>query len=375
MLQNADPSSMSGQLQCRFCDFRAAYRQVMTRHVRSVHGLRENWCGVLTPAQWEGVKERPKATRPKRTFRSQFWVFAVSAILFLVWENIFVIMWKSLAAKGLIPEEGSWPELLLWWGPVALLSMTSLKIARSRALKEQSARDEFVKQIIRSVQAGMDQSFSLYLRSFVITNRLAAPKVLSFHSDSTNFRWRDQEWLLADAMEPLLPMVALGSPGEAVGAGRLKTDDADWERVFLVFAEAATLIFLVPGSSPGLATEVADLHSRGLLAKTVFVMPAAGLFSRRTRTRDWESAAAIMAQVGIKLPEYHRRGMVFAYGGNFSDPVARRLPRLLQPKRIRRTVEALIRPSGPTLTASSRRETQHGPVQVPQSAANVAKQA
>jgi len=63
----------------------------------------------------------------------------------------------------------------------------------------------------------------------------------------------DFERLLAIAVDSYAPLIALGRPGEQVGAGRILTTEERWQEDFRKLAEAARLILLMPSAHPGTA--------------------------------------------------------------------------------------------------------------------------
>jgi signal peptidase I len=133
----------------------------------------------------------------------------------------------------------------------------------------------------------------------------------------------DLEFALAFALEPTLPLVAIGNKGDSLGASKLSTDDARWQHVFAGLAERARLIVLVPFASPGTLYEISRLASNGsFLRKTLWVMPPTYLGTRallralvgRSHRRRWRNTQKALAKDGIALPPYNRRGGLFLLG-------------------------------------------------------------
>ena len=108
--------------------------------------------------------------------------------------------------------------------------------------------------------SGPERSFGVYLRPFVTTNRVPLGRM-------------DLETLLAYSFAPLLPFVALGRPGEHVGAGRIQTTDDHWQDKIAAMLERSALILCIPTARPGTMWELGQLRTRGLLTKTIFIMP------------------------------------------------------------------------------------------------------
>ncbi len=129
-------------------------------------------------------------------------------------------------------------------------------------------------------------SYVLYLRPFTSTGKI---RVLLKHEEKsyrrinlmikhrkpeTNNVWGDLETTLTEAIEPFASLIALGKPGEYVGAGRIQTDDLHWKDEFIVLANNARQILIVPSTHDGTKWELDRLFSdESLLGKTVFIIP------------------------------------------------------------------------------------------------------
>ena len=114
-------------------------------------------------------------------------------------------------------------------------------------------------------------------------------------------------------MRSIGPLIALGRPGEAIGAGRIITEDANWMADILILMKRAKAIFLVPSSQPGTLWEIETLKREGLLNKVIFIMPprTKGEFDTKER---WEAARQAMASHGLEAPEHLERGLLFEVG-------------------------------------------------------------
>ncbi|MGR8965719.1 hypothetical protein [Rhizobium leguminosarum] len=97
--------------------------------------------------------------------------------------------------------------------------------------------------------------------------------------------------------------IALGRPGEALGAGRLPTDEAEWQESVSLLIKAATLCIVIPGDRPGMLWEIRHIVQTGYLEKSCILMPAA--FGECSYAYEWEAARMALADV---LP----RGCCFA---------------------------------------------------------------
>lgn len=156
--------------------------------------------------------------------------------------------------------------------------------------------------------------FYLYLRAFETTGRLRAPLFvrlrrlsLAAHRGVTD----DIESYVGQAVRSIAPLIALGRPGEAVGAGRIQTADATWQADIDLLIQRAQAVLLVPSERPGTRWEIEKLLREGLLPKVVFVMPprsAEGGYDTQAR---WEVARTSLASLGVELPPYDPDGLLF----------------------------------------------------------------
>jgi hypothetical protein len=122
----------------------------------------------------------------------------------------------------------------------------------------------------------------------------------------------DLEAILAEAVESLAPLVALGRPGEQIGAGRISCQDDKWRGILELLANNAEHICVLPTDSPGTRWEMEHIRGQGLLAKCFFLMPPENqAFGWKGR---WEHATAALEEYGLRLPEYQNNGMIFTAG-------------------------------------------------------------
>ena len=158
--------------------------------------------------------------------------------------------------------------------------------------------------------------FFLYLRAFETTGRLRVPLYLRLRKLSVGAArlvTNDVESYVSTAVRRIAPLIALGRPGEAIGAGRIVTDDAAWKGDVLTLMRRARAILLVPSSRPGTLWEIETLQREGLWSKVVFIMPPRTKGDLDSRER-WEEARRAMAAEGLEAPEYQERGLLFEVG-------------------------------------------------------------
>jgi hypothetical protein len=191
-----------------------------------------------------------------------------------------------------------------------------------------------------------EERIILYLRPFAITGLMkvedgrfleaADQAAISDEHDSKTQQWRqttvplgslnidvreavslfeqgsELEATIEQAMSGAGHFIALGQPGEAIGAGRLPSLESEWREACQVMIEAATLCIVVPSANAGTRWEIEYLADNELLDKCcVFMPPAVGGFSYET---EWRTAREALAP-RLPLPEYQRNGGLFRCDG------------------------------------------------------------
>jgi hypothetical protein len=181
-----------------------------------------------------------------------------------------------------------------------------------------ATRDADAKLRVEKALKGEDTYFYLYLRPFSITNRIPMknPNLQHVQHSLHPERIQDFERVLAIALEKRgVPLIALGKPGEAVGAGRYQTDDGNWQSVFESLASVATAIVMVPSLHSGTLEEIKWLVNRKMIDKTVFLHPS------RKGDIEWDSVLETYAGFGLHLPKNSPSATVFKLGDH-GQPIA-----------------------------------------------------
>lgn len=115
----------------------------------------------------------------------------------------------------------------------------------------------------------------------------------------------DLESTIDQAMSGAGHFIALGQPGEAIGAGRLPTLESEWRETFELMIDAATLCIVIPSANEGTRSEIEYIVDHNLLGKCCFFMPPAiGNFSYEAA---WRAAREALA-AKLPLPEYQSYG-------------------------------------------------------------------
>ncbi|MBT0963740.1 hypothetical protein [Denitromonas iodatirespirans] len=219
-------------------------------------------------------------------------------------------------------------------GCLLVLGQGFTALGRRWVQRRRDARATRVLQRLLNASPGdTPPHFAVYLRPFSVTGRLTV----------TNRRWRglpilpryfaheptlEFERLLAGALAPALPLVALGRPGEAIGAGRIAVSDAEWKAMFQRLIDAARWIIMIPSDQGETGWEVQQLVAQGLLGKTVFIMPPALRRGAIDMAPVWRQLRSGLADTGLCLPAYTPAGQAFRLGPQGRFYRSRYLPRL-----------------------------------------------
>jgi hypothetical protein len=124
----------------------------------------------------------------------------------------------------------------------------------SRQEEDNSTAQQILSDL-RADPAARVPDFCLYLRAFESTGKLHVPLYLRVRRKCV---WVAQR-LVTDDLESHVslsagrraPLVALGKPGEAIGAGRIFTDDATWQADIATLMRRAKGILIVPSDRDG----------------------------------------------------------------------------------------------------------------------------
>jgi hypothetical protein len=224
-------------------------------------------------------------------------------------------------------------------------------LRRRVLMLRQAENDRAALQImtdLRGSAAARVPEFYLYLRAFETTGRLHVPWFLRMRKFSIGLNrlvTNDAESYVSSAIRRVAPLVALGRAGEAIGAGRIVTDDERWQADIRVLMDRARAILVVPSDRPGTLWEIATLQQNNLLHKVIFIMPPRSTGALDTRER-WDVARQAMAAHGLEAPEYLPRGLLFVVGSD--GKVSNLEPMLLpSPRQVRKSLKRLLSTNRP----------------------------
>ena len=254
-----------------------------------------------------------------------FWIalrIASPLAITLGFSLLFMPVWNvltpemSLVVQKLISVMGGVVVVIVLGLGFLLLGTWS----RRRLINLQQARNDLTAQRIMSELRANPEApvaeFFLYLRAFETTGRLRVPLYLRLRKLSVGLNQlvtNDVESYVSNAVRGVAPLIALGRPGEAIGAGRIVTEDANWMADIVTLMKRAKGILLVPSSRPGTLWEIETLKHEGLLNKVIFIMPPRTKGRLDTRER-WEVARQALNSYGLQAPEHHEQGLLFEVG-------------------------------------------------------------
>jgi hypothetical protein len=240
----------------------------------------------------------------------------------LIALSIFLAYWifnpLTLADLGFLYSTSiclaDWLLLMIW---VSIAFTIETRLRKGRIRRIQTDQDRLAADFSRILQAdefqgkALPQHFCLYLRPFITTNKITIGEM-------------DLETILAYCLSRISPMIALGHPGEHIGAGRIKTTDEHWQEEITRLIDKANLIFIVPSHREGTLWEIKNLAQEKYLSKTIFIMPPNILFEGEAYEQQWAKALEAAKVYGLQIPPYTREGLFFRM--NSEGAVERKSP-------------------------------------------------
>jgi len=194
------------------------------------------------------------------------------------------------------------------------------KLLRRLILRIRQARsDRAAARILQALHSDPDArvpDFVVYLRAFETTRHLGIPLYLQLQKllGMANLTVNDVENYVSQAVARLGPLVALGRPGEAFGAGRIITTDQEWKQDIMLLLRRCRAILLIPSHREGTLWEIESIYRGGLLEKCILLMPPYSRKAADTSER-WCHAQKAAATLGLELPDYQKSGMLFTLNG------------------------------------------------------------
>jgi hypothetical protein len=178
--------------------------------------------------------------------------------------------------------------------------------------QDQREIDGLADKILAQVKNGDSPTYYLYLRPFSTTNKSPEDRPGLVPGAGGTFqpgKKKDFEQTIRDTLQRRkIPIIGLGKPGEAFGAGRILATEDEWQDVFLLLANSATGIVMIPSAANWTFWEFTRLVERTWLGKTVFVqLPNA--------TSDhWRVIQDATRALGVQLSDFSEGGQFFTIG-------------------------------------------------------------
>lgn len=242
----------------------------------------------------------------------------------------FAIVWVS-TKNELPPTDLPIPTFVLALALAVAIMVIGSSLggffSRRHKKVQQQLRDDRAREILELAGADTPPDYSLYLRAFETTGRMpreasSSMNMPGFDARTDDDRLNDFETALAECVENGIPMVALGEPGEHIGAGRVSSTEDCWKDSISLLASSAAVIFLLPSTRPGTQWEIDFLRSNRLFKKTIFAAPSRKsrwtVLSRDREDYDWEGSwetlRRAMSEKAVEFPEYDKNGQLFSLG-------------------------------------------------------------
>ncbi len=187
---------------------------------------------------------------------------------------------------------------------VIVLSLTTVFFMKKLPKLTQKRRDDYALSIFSDLKVETGQEFALFLRPFYLTGKIAQSE--SSGTDHATAMTYEFEGEIIGALAELMPALALGKPGEAIGVGRILTDESTWQTAAAELMSRSALIICVPSAHHGTAWELEQIVQKRYLAKTLFFMPisVASFSSLQQQRDDWNQVVEFMARYGVSFPQY-----------------------------------------------------------------------
>lgn len=224
---------------------------------------------------------------------------------------------------------------LIGFGTAAILALILILIGLRWLIKQplKTLRNMSASELVALRDSESPRSFSLYLRPFGFTNVLktrlssATPSLTEqvFLAETVEF-----EDLLFKGLVRGPKLIALGRPGEHLGAGRILTSDDAWQALAADLIDKAQYLILIPSTRPGTLWEIDYLKKNGHLPKTLIILPQSRVsynydsLKRRNNLKgtwrdisEWRTdAVAALQQAGLPAEFDANAGFVLRYASS-----------------------------------------------------------
>lgn len=286
------------------------------------------------------------------------WVMADTSVFYRSLAVSSVLTSALIAGALLLPL--SWwlkiPAAYLAWRLPRSLRAQFTQIERAQLQRERDERARLTMEKLRSAKPVRD--YFLYLRPFHVTGRmqayddpaLAKAKARQHETqfvgetpgsegteiplgsvrigigddgsdDSVN---PDLEEILERGVRSYGDLIALGTPGETIGSGRILTSNTNWMREVVQLGSRARALIVMPAANPGTRWELEWLKQERAYRDCLFLMP--GLSGGFDGLEYWKRTAQELQPL-IQLPRFVGPPALFCFdprGATCVVPLARK---------------------------------------------------
>jgi hypothetical protein len=220
----------------------------------------------------------------------------------LVCLLLFIAIWLAAFISILLGLSMRIDLLLFLAGFIVIVAV--IFMSKQSTKLRQERRDAYALLVFNAARVGDVPKYAVFLRPFYLTGRIEVEESSAIDESQ---KWTYEfESTIAEGLAQLMPIVALGRPGEAIGAGRILADESTWRTAAAKLMLRASLIICIPSAHPGTAWELEQIVQSGYLAKTVFFMPLVvkSFSALQEQRNDWNLVAEHMRRHGISVPNY-----------------------------------------------------------------------
>jgi hypothetical protein len=287
--------------------------------------------------------------------RFDWLIFIVGTFLAYTLVKHFLAFPAPLAWRILVPilalpiffalrREYAWYVEGALWALGIVLGLLGSGLHKAMQSAEQDSIDKRAADVLTAVRSGKGATpprFSLYLRSFQLTRRLTTQD-MDRHMSGSPPTHIDFETVLRDALKPIAPMLAIGASDIDSGAAKLHASEERWRSDFCDLANAAVVVLLVPGDTPGTTWETEWILDNQHLSKCIFVMPMSPT-TRLSYAPSWNKVRAALQAVGLELPAYDERGALLRFDDSRRLVASVELPKtIVTVQKLRSAVEEAL---------------------------------
>jgi hypothetical protein len=247
----------------------------------------------------ENKQRRDKAGRSFLAGARSLLFYGLSLLLAALIEIVLARVARS--NKNWLGDLAQLVGFFFFFAALAIIDSVGASIRRREQEAAQVRRDYAANQMYRALVAAdptisseqRKQPYCLYLRPFTSTGdvkiillaqlaKRASANIVSYDYPGfgrTSLKrldviWGDLETELAILLGRAAPLLALGRSAEHIGASRVQSTEETWKTDFLLLAEWATRIFLLPSTHEGTKWEIAQIiGNRKLIRKCIFIVP------------------------------------------------------------------------------------------------------